>query len=199
MHTPRLLVAVGFLLFAGVAAAEETVRVRGTIERVEGNAYGIKARDGRMLKVALATNASVAASVKSTLSDIKPGSYVGVAALPQDDGSQRALEVHIFHESMRGTGEGHRPWDLLPKSTMTNATVDQVVTAADGHTLTLKYKDGEKRIVVPRETAIVTYLPGNAAELTSGAAIFVPAATRRPDGTLEAQRVMVSREVAPPQ
>src|SRR5262245_8073691 len=162
-------------------------------------ALGAALSDGSIVKLTLAANASIAASVKSTLSDIKPGSYVGVAALPQADGSQRALEVHIFHESMRGTGEGHRPWDLLPKSTMTNATVDQVIATADGHTLTLKYKDGEKRISVPRETVIVTYLPGSVAELAPGAAVFVPAATRRADGMLEAQRVMVGREVAPPQ
>jgi hypothetical protein len=137
------------LLVAGTAAvAQDVVRVRDTIERVEGGIYIVKARDGSTLKLTLAPNAGVAASVRSALSDIKSGSYIGVAALSQGDGSQRALEVHVFHESMRGTGEGHRPWDLQPKSTMTNATVGQVIVAADGPTLTVKYKDGEKRIVV---------------------------------------------------
>jgi hypothetical protein len=109
------------------------------------------------------------------------------------------LEVHIFHESMRGTGEGHRPWDLQPKSTMTNATVDQVIAAAHGPTLTLKYKGGEQRIIVPTGTVIVTYLPGSIAELAPGAVIFVPAAIRQADGTLQAQRVMVGRDITPPQ
>ena len=127
------------LLVAGTAAvAHDVMRVRGTIERVEGDTYIVKARDGSSLRLTLAPNARVAASVKSALSDIKSGSYIGVAALPQADGSQRALEVHIFHEFMRGSGEGHRPWDLQPKSTMTNATVHNVVQAVDGHSVTLK-------------------------------------------------------------
>ena len=191
--------SLGLVFMGGVVFAQETVRVRGTIEGLDGSIYIVKARDGSNLKLTLAANAGVAASVKSALSDIKQGSYIGVAALPQPDGSQRALEVHIFHESMRGTGEGHRPWDLQPKSTMTNATVDQIVSAADEHTLTLKYKDGEKRIVVPKETVVVTYLPGSVAELVPGAVIFVPAASRQADGTLQAQRVMVGRGVPPPQ
>jgi len=190
---------LGLVFMGGLASAQETVRVRGTIEGLEGSIYIVRAQDGSSLKLTLAANAGVAASVKSALSDIKRGSYIGVAALPQPDGSQRALEVHIFHESMHGTGEGHRPWDLHPKSTMTNATVDQIVSAVDEHTLTLKYKDGEKRIVVPKETVVVTYLPGSVAELAPGAVIFVPAASRQADGTLQAQRVMVGRDVPPPQ
>jgi hypothetical protein len=187
------------LLLAGVASAQETVRVRGTIERVEGDVYVVRARDGSTLRLTLAANAVVAASVKSALSDIQQGSYIGVAALPQVDGTQRALEVHIFHESMRGTGEGHRPWDLHPASTMTNATVEQMAATTDGHSLILRYKDGEKRIIVPPGTVIVTYLPGNASELRPGAVIFVPAASKQTDGTMQVQRVMVGRDVAPPQ
>jgi len=188
------------LLVAGPAAvAQDVMRVRGTIERVDGEAYIIKARDGSTLKLTLAPNAGVAASVKSALSDIKSGAYIGVAALPQADGTLRALEVHVFHESMRGTGEGHRPWDLQPTSTMTNATVGQVIAAADGPMLTLKYKDGEKRIVVPSQTVVVTYLPGSVSELKAGAVIFVPAAIRQADGTHQAQRVMVGRDISPPQ
>jgi hypothetical protein len=188
------------LVVAGTAAvAQDTVRVRGTIERAEGGIYIVEARDGSTLKLKLAPNGGVAASVRSKLSDIKSGSYIGVAAIPQGDGSQRALEVHIFHDSMRGSGEGHRPWDLQPESTMTNATVGQVAAAADGPTLTVKYKDGEKRIVVPKETVVVTYLPGSVRELKAGAVIFVPAAIRQADGTLQAQRIMVGRDIAPPQ
>lgn len=182
------------------ATAQEVVRVRGAIEQViAGDAYVIRTRSGETVKLQLAPNAGVAASVKSGLADIKAGSFIGVAALPQADGTLNALEAHIFHESMRGTGEGHRPWDLLPKSTMTNATVHEVVQAVEGNTVTLKYKDGEQKIVIPVGTVVVTYLPGNVAELKAGAAIFVPAATRQPDGTLLAQRIMVGRDVAPPQ
>ena len=191
--------ALALLLWAGATAAQDTVRVRGTIERVEGAVYVVKARDGSTLRLTLAANAGVAASVKSAMSDIKQGAYIGVAALPLTDGSQRALEVHIFHETMRGTGEGHRPWDLLPKSTMTNATVHDVVQAVDGHSVTLRYKDGEQRIVIPTGTVIVSYLPGSISELEPGAVIFVPAANRMADGTLQTQRIMVGREIAPPQ
>jgi hypothetical protein len=189
-----------WLLCAGAASwAQDTVRVRGTIERIDGNVYIVKARSGDQLKLKLAPNAGVAASVKATLQDIKTGSYIGVAALPQDDGSQRALEVHIFHETMRGTAEGHRPWDLQPKSTMTNATVEKIAAMTDGHSITLKYKDGEKNIAVSSGTVIVSYLPGNVSELKPGATIFVPAAAKQADGSLVAQRVMVGRDIAPPQ
>jgi hypothetical protein len=187
------------MLALPAASAQETVRVRGVIERIDGGAYIVKARDGSSLRLTLAPHGSVAASVKSALADIKPGSFIGVAALPLPDGSQRALEVHIFHESMRGSGEGHRPWDLQPKSTMTNATVEGIAVTSDGRSLTLKYKDGEKRIVVPSGTVVVTYLPGSVSELKAGAVIFVPAAIRQADGTLQAQRIMVGRDIAPPQ
>src|SRR5262245_24294181 len=128
------------------ALAQDTVRVRGTIERIDGSIYVVKTRDGAELKVAIADNPQIAGVVKASLSDIKQGSFVGVTAMPRADGSQSALEVHIF---MRGTGEGHYPWDLRPQSTMTNANIEQVVAATDGQTLTLKYKDGEKKIFVP--------------------------------------------------
>jgi hypothetical protein len=129
------------MMVSGIATtlAQDTVRVRGTIERLDGSTYVVKARDGAELKVALADNPQIAGVVKASLSDIKQGSFLGVMAMPRADGSQSALEVHIFPEAMRGTGEGHYPWDLRPQSTMTNANVEQVVTAVDGQTLTLKY------------------------------------------------------------
>jgi len=162
---------LGFLLAGTAASGQDVVRVRGSIEPVDGTAYVVRARDGAILKLTLANSASVAASVKVALSDIKRGSYVGVAALPQADGSLRALEVHIF----------------------------DVVNVVESHVLTLKYKEGEQRIIVPPGTIIVAYLPGRAEELAPGATIFVPAANRQPDGTLQAQRVMVGRDVPPPQ
>jgi hypothetical protein len=155
-------IALGALAMSvvGITAglAQDTVRVRGTIERVDGPIYVIKARDGAEVKAKLADNALVLAVVKAAYSDIKQGSFIGVTGMPQVDGSQRCVEIHIFPEAMRGTGEGHRPWDLRPQSTMTNATVEQMVTAVGDHTLTLKYKDGEKKIIVPPDCPIVTYV-----------------------------------------
>ena len=196
----RGFAAIGLLvaLAAPVANAQDTVRVRGTIDRVEGDTYVIKTRAGPEVKVKLPDNVMVVALTKASLADIKQGSYVGVAGMPQPDGSQRALEVHIFPEAMRGTGDGHRGWDLQPSSTMTNGNVEQATASGDGRTLTLKYKDGEKKIAVAADTPIVTYAPGEKSELKPGAAIFIAAATKQPDGTLATPRVNVGRGVAPP-
>src|SRR5262249_55230572 len=147
-----------------------TVRVRGTIEAVDGAMLTIKTRDGNAVKAKLADNAMVVAVVKASYADIKQGSFIGVTGMPQPDGSQKCMEIHIFPEAMRGTGEGHRPWDLQPQSTMTNATVDQV-TAVGDHQITLKYKDGEKKIAVGPECPIVTYAPSGKDELKPGAKI----------------------------
>ena len=191
--------ALGLALAATSTAAQESVRVRGLIEGIAGQTYLVRTRDGQVASVRLAPNTGIAASVRAAQSDVAPGVFIGVAAVPQTDGTLRALEAHIFHDSMRGIGEGHRAWDLLPESTMTNAVVDEVVRAVDGHTVTLKYKDGHQRILIPEGTTIVTYLPGSVAELKAGAAVFIPSAIRQADGTLEAQRVMVGRNVPPPQ
>jgi hypothetical protein len=197
----RVAVVGGFVLVlaASTTWAQDSVRVRGTIERVEGQTLVVKSRDGAELKVVLADNALIVAIVKASLSDIKQGSFVGVTGMPQADGSQKAVEVHIFPEAMRGTGEGHRPWDLRPQSTMTNANVEQTVAGVDGHTLTLKYKDGEKKIIVLPETAIVTYMPGDKSELKPGVKIFIAAANKQPDGTLQAPRVNFGKDgLTPP-
>jgi hypothetical protein len=188
------------LMVSGIATAlvQDTVRVRGTIERLDGSTYVVKARDGAELKVALADNPQIAGVVKASLSDIMQGSFVGVTAMPQADGSQRALEVHIFPEAMRGTGEGHYPWDLRPQSTMTNANVEQAVTGVDGQTLTLKYKDGEKQIFAPTSTPIVVYVQGDKSDLKPGAKVFI-AAIKQPDGTLQGRAWRVGRDgVTPP-
>jgi outer membrane lipoprotein SlyB len=187
------------VLAAAVAEAQQPTRVRGTIERVDGPLLMVKSRDGAELTVRLPDNVVVTGLVARAITDIKAGDYVGSAAMPAADGALRALEVHIFPENMRGTGEGHRPHDLLPESTMTNATVAETVQRVDGHTLTLKYKDGEKTLIVPRETPIVTYVPGERSELKPGAKIFVVNATRQPDGTLQAARIIVGRDgLTPP-
>jgi hypothetical protein len=186
------------LLATGVWAQDAPVRLRGTIERAEGGVYLVKSRDGAELKLKLTADGKVSAVVPAKLADIKQGQYIGVAAMPQADGSQKALEVHIFPDALRGLAEGHQPWDLVPKSTMTNANVDAQVASADGQVLTLKYKDGEKKIIVPNGTPIVSYAPGDASDLKAGAKIFVGSAKKLPDGTLETGRINVGKGTAPP-
>ena len=182
----------------GAVLAEETVRIRGAIESIDGSIYVIRARDGAELKVALADKAQIATVGKASLADVKQGLFVGVTAMPQTDGSLSALEVHIFPDAMRGTGEGHYSWDLRPKSTMTNANIDQVVTAVDGQTLTLKYKDGEKKIFVAADTPIVAYMRGDDTDLKPSAKVFI-AAVKQPDGTLQGRAWRVGRDgVTPP-
>jgi len=194
------------LTVSTASAQQKSIRVRGTIEQVDGPVLTIKARDGDTLKVRMADDAKVVALIKATLADIKPGSFVGSTAIPEEDGRWKAVEVHIFPEEMRGTGEGDRPYDYKPKSTMTNGTVNALakrkvngaVENAGGATLTLNYKDGEKQIDVTPATVIVIYAPGSRDELKSGAKIYIPAATRQEDGTLVTARVNVGRSVTPP-
>jgi hypothetical protein len=193
--------AAGFalVLTASTVNAQDTVRLRGTIERVEGPVYVVKSRDGNELNVTLADKALVVAIVKASPSDIRQGSFVGVTGMPQTNGNQKAIEVHIFPEAMRGTGEGHYAWDLRPQSTMTNANVEQTVTEVDGQTLTLKYKDGEKKIIVPPEASIVTYRPGDKGDLKPGVKIFIAAAKKQADGLLQAPRINYGKDgLTPP-
>jgi hypothetical protein len=195
----RVVLSAFITIVLGAAAlAQDTVRVRGAIERVDGSNYVIETRDGAKVTVALAEKAQIAAVVKASLADIKQGLFVGVTAMPQADGSLSAVEVHIFPEAMRGTGEGHYSWDLRPKSTMTNANVDQLVTAVDGQALILKYKDGEKKIFVGADTPIVAYVRADNADLKPGAKVFI-AAVKQPDGTLQGRAWRVGRDgVTPP-
>jgi hypothetical protein len=196
--TRRLLAAgFGLLLAATFAAAQTPVRVRGTIEQVDGNTLSIKGRDGAPIKLVLADNAVVVAIMKRSLDDIKKGEFVGSAATSNGDGTWTALEVHIFPENMRGTGEGHRPWEA-PRSSMTNATVIDKVRAMDGHTMTLQYKGGEQKIVVTDKTPVVGYEPADRSDLKPGKAIFVAAATKAEDGTLRAARINVEKTAPPP-
>jgi len=188
--------AVGSMAWAQRPPA---VRIRGTIEAVEGLLLAVKSREGTDMKVRLTDNVAVFGVANIAMSEIKPGSYIGVSALPEPDGTQKALSVHIFPESQRGVAEGFRPWDLRPNSTMTNATVATTVAGTDGQDILVKYKDGEKRVVVPPGTPIVTFLPGDRSELKPGARIIIFGATRKDDGTLEANRVNVGRDgITPP-
>jgi hypothetical protein len=190
--------SLALICLALPASAQETVRVRGTIERVEGPVYVVKSRDGAELKLTVTDNPLFVAIVPATMADIKPGMFVGSAGMMQPDGTQKAIEVHIFPESMRGTGEGHYDWDLLPKSKMTNANVEQSVTGVDGQTLSVKYKDGEKKLLVTPETVVVTYEIGNRDEVQPGTKIFVAAAKKQPDGTLQTPRITYGRNGAGP-
>lgn len=201
-------VCVVLLASASVSAQDKPVRVRGTIDQVDGAMMTVKSREGDTLKVRLADDGKIVALVKASLADIKPNSFVGSTAMPQPDGSWKAVEVHIFPEEMRGTGEGDRPYDYKPQSTMTNGTVNSVGKSTvsgtvakeegKGTTLTLNYKDGSKKIDVTAETVIVSYMPGSKEELKPGVRIYIPAATRQADGTLMTARVNVGRGVAPP-
>ena len=200
---PRMLVAslaVVSVLGSGASAQQpQTVRIRGTIEAVDGPTLMIKSRDGTDMKVRMTDNVAVFAVVKTELSEIKPGSYIGVSALPEPDGTQKALAVHIFPEAQRGAAEGFRPWDLRPNSTMTNATVAETVKGTDGQNILVKYKDGEKKVVVPPETPIVTFVAGDKSEVKAGAKIIIFGAVKKDDGTLEANRVNVGRDgITPP-
>ena len=191
--------AIGLTILATSAFAQERVRVRGTIEKADGNVLTVKTREGQEVKVKLPDNARVVGIQKTSIDDVKQGAYVGVSAMPQTDGSQKALHVHIFLDAMRGVAEGFGPWDVRPNSTMTNATVDSVVTGTDGRTLMVKYRDGEKKIIVPPDAPIVKYVPGNKDALKPGAKIFVVAALKQPDGTLEAPNVSVGLDgLTPP-
>jgi hypothetical protein len=185
---------------ASFAQQTQTVRVRGTVDAVEGPILIVKSRDGQTTyKIKLTDNVSVRGIVRANLADIKENSFIGVTGMPQADGGQKAVEIHIFPEPMRGTGEGHRPWDLQPGSTMTNATVAQLVKGVDGDVITLKYKEGEKKIVVTPQTTIVTYVPGDKSELKPGAKIFIAGAAKKDDGTLEAASISVGRDgITPP-
>jgi hypothetical protein len=196
----RTLAALSFALLgiALPASAQETVRIRGTIERIEGPVYVVKNRDGAEVKLTVTDNPLFVAIAPSTMADIKPGMFVGSAGMMQPDGTQKAIEVHIFPESMRGTGEGHYDWDLKPQSKMTNGNVEQSVAAVDGPVLSVKYKDGEKKLVVTPETVVVSYVPGNKDDLKPGTKIFVAAAKKQPDGTLQTPRITYGRNGAGP-
>jgi len=202
--TRRAFGAAGFVLLLATSASyaqqqPPPVRVRGTVEAIDGPMLTVKSRDGQTLKVKMADNVAVRGVAKASFSDVKQNSFIGVTGMPQADGSQKAVEIHIFPEALRGAGEGHRPWDLMPNSTMTNATVAQMVKGVEGNEITLKYKDGEKKIVVAQNTSIVSYVPADKSELKPGAKIFIPAGNKKADGTLEAPTISVGRDgIVPP-
>src|SRR4051812_22441892 len=193
-----LLVGVALIFAIAPALAQENVRLRATIEKVDGPVYTVKNRDGAEGKLPVSDPPLFVAIAPATMADIKPGMFVGSAGMMREDGVQKAIEVHIFPESMRGTGEGHYDWDLLPKSKMTNANVEHMVTSSDGQMLSVKYKDGEKKLLVTPETVVVTYVPGSKDDLKPGTKIFVSAAKKQQDGTLQTPRITYGRSGAGP-
>ncbi len=190
---------VVFATSMAAAQAPDIVRVRGTIESVDGQVLNVKGRDGAVIKVKLADGARLLTVNKMSLADVKPGIFVGITAMPQPDGTQKVVEVHIFPEALRGTGEGHRPWDLMPNSTMTNANIDSAVVSTDGQMLVLKYKDGEKKFVMPADAVVVMFAPATMADVKAGEKIFVVAGKKQSDGTIEAPSMVVGHNgVNPP-
>jgi hypothetical protein len=187
-----LAVFAGLSVAISTASAQQPTRLRGEIEKIDGATITMKAGERGDVKIELGDKPQVLGLVKSKLSDIKPNSFIGVGAMPQADGSQKAIQVTIFMEAQRGVGEGHRPWDR-PGSTMTNGAVDTTVSSVDGQMLTVKYKDGEKKILITPQSTIQAYVPGDRSELKPGAHIVVFAA-KKPDGSFEASRVTVGRD-----
>jgi outer membrane lipoprotein SlyB len=203
---PKIKVStVAFALSVCVATsisafAEDTpARVRGTLQKVDGNTLTIATKSGKETSVTLKDGAPVIAVTKGAMSDIKSNTFVGITAMPQPDGTQKAVEVHVFEESLRGIGEGHYPWDLMANSTMTNGAVAQQVQKVEGNTLQVKFKDGEKTIVVPNDAEVVNLVPGSKDDLKTGAHVFVPGWEKQGDGTWKATVVVVGRDgITPP-
>jgi hypothetical protein len=195
MSTTRILTAVAFATVFAVAtaSAQQTQRINGTIDKVEGNTLFIKA-EGGPLTLKLADNAVIVGVMKASATDIKAGDYVATGGVPLPDGTQKAVELRIFPEAMRGQGDGHRPgWPGAPNGTMTNGGVGQTVSSVDGPVLTVKYKDGEKKIIVGPSVPVSRFVIADKSELTAGKAINVAAATKNPDGTFSTARINVDR------
>jgi hypothetical protein len=196
MRATMFNVLTGFALAATIGVSplwgqvEQTTRVVGTVERIDGANLVIKTTQSEKV-VNVSADAPVFALIKATLSDVKPGTFIGVGATPQSDDSQRAIRVVIFPESMRGLGEGHRPWDR-PNTTMTNATVDTTVTSIEGQLLTVRYKGGEKKILIGPDAAILTYVAAERSEIKPGASVAVNGVVKA-GGAVEARRIVVGR------
>jgi len=189
--------AITALLIAAVSAAalaqapaNPPVRVRGTIEKLDGRNLAVKARDGQSVSIRLADSFVVIGVQKASIADIGSGKFIGTTTVGEREGALIAMEVHIFPENMRGTGEGHYDWDSRPNSKMTNANVANVVNMASDRVMTVQYKGGEKKILVTDTTVVVSYVPVDKGEIKAGVPVFI-VAQRQPDGSLSAARVNV--------
>ena len=186
------------LLFTTAVFAQQPGRIRGQIEKADGSTLSLKTREGSMLDVKVADDARVAALVKASLADIKNDSFIGVAGMPRPDGSIEAFSVHIFLPTQRGVvADRHFNWDAKPGSTMTNAYVESSVTEKDGQAIMVKFKEGEKKIIITPTTAITAVAPGNKDELKPGTQIIIMAADKQPDGSVLAKTLYVGRSLTP--
>ena len=198
IKTLSLAVAAMTLATTTAFAQAPSARVRGTVEKLETGVATVKTTEGQSVTLKLAPNLAISAVVKLNASEIKPGSFIGAGARPMADGSLSAIQINVFPEAQRGTGEGHRDWAAMPQTTMTNATVAETVSAVNGPVVTLKYKDGEKKLVIGPDAIILTTVPAEAADLKVGAEL-VTTATKNEDGTFSTARVTVGKNgVAPP-
>jgi hypothetical protein len=206
-RTRCALAAAGMVLvMVAVADAQQkpqVVRIRGTIEKIDGQNLAVKARDGANVNVRLTDDVRLTAMERASLKDLTPDTYIGVTSMPQSDGSLNAIAIHIFQPKQRGTGEGHRDWDLQPGSLMTNATIDTAVAATDGQAVTVRYKQGDKidtkRVIVTPKTVIVRYTPGDRKDIVAGLAVMLNNAKKNADGTVEAPTVSYGRDgLVPP-
>ena len=203
MYKPNMtrwtLAAAAFaLLFATDAFAQQPGRIRGQIEKADGGMLALKTRDGTMLNVKIADDARVSALMKASLADIKKDLFIGIAGIPKPDGSIEAFSIHMFLPAQRGVvPDRHGPWDARPGSTMTNAYVEDIVQSNDGETLMVKYKDGEKKIIVTPQTMIAAAAPGNKEELKPGAQIIIFGWDKQPDGSILAKTLYVGRSLTP--
>ena len=199
--TLRWLFALALISASSWAIAQKApvpTRARGTIESVDSDLITVKSRTGEDIKLHMTDDIKVVGIIKISMADIKVGSFIGATTVLGPDGKQNAVEVHVFPEAMRGTGEGSRPYDLKPNSTMTNATVEQSVESNDGHSLMVKYKDGEKKVEVSPDTPVVTYVPADKSDLKAGAKV-IAFMKQLPDGSFETNRVSVGRDgLTPP-
>jgi hypothetical protein len=198
----RPLIAVAMVAASVLCATAQQpptpTRVRGTIEGVDGDVLSVKSRSGEHVKLHITSDVRVVGIVRISLADIKLGSFIGTTTVPGPEGRQDAVEVHVFPEDMRGTGEGSRPYDLRPNSTMTNATVAETVAGNDGQTLMIKYKDGEKKVTVGPDTPVVTYVPADRSDLKADAKV-IAFVKQLSDGSFETNRISVGRDgLTPP-
>jgi hypothetical protein len=185
-----LLIAAVSSVALAQAPANPPVRIRGTVEKLDGQMLTIKANNGQSMSVKMADNFTVMGIARAGVADVASGKYIGTTTVGERNGGLVALEIHIFPENMRGTGEGHYDWDLRPESKMTNASVAEVKAMGKERMLKVQYKGGEKQILVPENAVVVSFTPADKAELKPGAHVFA-VTQRQPDGSLTAARVNV--------
>lgn len=189
---------MAMVLAATIAVAQTPpTRIRGQIEKVDGAMYSLKTRDGKIANFKLADDVRLSSLSKISITDIKPDAYIGIAGIPKSDGSVEAFSIHVLPAAARGRGEGERPWDAKPGSTMTNAYLESTVTSSDGHTLMVKYPNGQKKIIVTPTTVVVAAGPADKSELKPGAQVAILAAEKEADGSMVAKVMYVGRSVTP--